>query len=113
MGELKADELSLGFPRESLIFLNYLKEPQSLAKLKQKLSEFFSWTLESVDIKLVLVDEKQREVLDFKTSRQLKEHAKRTENQARREQILQDPVVKKLEEVFETKVEQVFLTEKK
>lgn len=105
--------LVIGFPEDETMPIDYLKDPEVMAKLKLKASEFYKVTQENLVIKMIAVEKEESETLGFSSISQRVEEKTNLEVESKRNQILNDPYIKEAEKLFNTKVDKIILKESK
>jgi DNA polymerase-3 subunit gamma/tau len=105
------DELfiELGFGFSSLVFLDYLRDPDVLKKLTQNLSDYFEMEKEKIflDLKEVAPTE------DFISRADIKEKSAETDQQELIETLKNNPMLKEAEKIFNAKIDKVIIEIKK
>lgn len=105
------DELfvELGFGFSSLVFLDYLRDPEVFQKLLQNLSEYFEMEKEKIflDLKEVAPTE------DFISRAEIKEKTAESDQQELIENIKNNPMLREAEKIFNAKVDKVIIDSKK
>jgi DNA polymerase-3 subunit gamma/tau len=108
---LTNDELfiELGFGFSSLVFLDYLRDPEVLKKLTQNLSDYFEMDKEKIflDLKEVAPTE------DFISRADIKEKSAETDQQELIETLKNNPMLKEAEKIFNAKIDKVIIEIKK
>jgi len=95
--------LNLGFNKSGKIFLNYLREPDSYEKLVNNLAKFFE--IEPDQVELSLEDAADKE--DFESRAQIEQRKEQQMIDNKKEEFRNNPLIKKAEEIFNKKIEQI------
>lgn len=108
---LTNDELfvELGFGFSSLVFLDYLRDPEVFQKLVQNLSEYFEMEKEKIFLELKEVAPTE----DFISRAEIKEKSAESDEQELIESLKNNPMLREAEKIFNAKVDKVIIDSKK
>ncbi|OUR92990.1 DNA polymerase III, subunit gamma and tau [Halobacteriovorax marinus] len=102
--------IEIGFPESSGVFLEYLNEADSFAKLEQQVSSFFNVEIEKINLQLEMVEEEKAIESDFKSKAQIKQFEEEKVEAGKKEELLANPLIKQAEEIFNSKIDKVIIT---
>ena len=107
--DFKADKIRvlLGFKQSGKIFYDYLQESAIIKKLKDALAQYARKGPNEVTVELSLIEESANANQDFKTRFELEMEEEKAQKQKREETLLNDPVIKQAEQMFNTKIDQI------
>ena len=93
----------------STFIVEHLKEIQE--KLKEQLSHFYNFDKKKISLSMTLLG--KEEILDrnFKSKEQVLLEEKERIKEEKRQSLSCDPIVKKVEEVFHTKLDKIILND--
>jgi DNA polymerase-3 subunit gamma/tau len=101
--------LNLGFNKSGKVFLDYLRESESYSKLVSNIALFFNVEKDKVELSLEDVEDKE----DFESRAQIEQRKEDEIIENKKEEFKNNPLVKKAEDIFQSKLEQVNVGRKK
>ncbi len=96
-------EVQYGFSKESKVFFEHFCTPETLGKFKDLISEFFNISKENVNLSTSIVSDSA----DFKSLSQEQESFIQAEKNSKKQEFLQNPMVKEFEKIFNKKIEKI------
>ncbi len=108
---LSHDELfiELGFGFSSLVFLDYLKDPEVFQKLLQNLSDYFEMEKSKIFLELKEVASGEK----FVSRADIKEKTAESDQQELIETLKNNPMLREAEKIFNAKVDKIIIETKK
>lgn len=108
---LSHDELfiELGFGFSSLVFLDYLKDPEVFQKLLQNLSDYFEMEKSKIFLELKEVASGE----NFVSRADIKEKTAESDQQELIETLKNNPMLREAEKIFNAKVDKIIIETKK
>lgn len=101
--------IKLGFDFSGQVFMDYLNEAETFAKILNNLSEYFKIKKEQINFQMVSVAKGE----DFVSQSEIKAQKAEEENQDRESQFKKNPLLVQAEKIFNSKVDKVILDQKK
>jgi len=92
-----------GFTEDSKVFFEHFTAPETMGKFKDLISEFFNISRENVNLSAVMISD----AMGFKSIAQEHEHIIQTEKDNKKQEFLQNPMVKEFEKIFNKKIDKV------
>ena len=105
-------EVEIGFNEESKVFYDYLMESETREKIILCLSDFFNCSREQLRLELSLVKTEDKQRTGFKSVAEIHKENDAKEESELRENIQNDPMLKRAEEMFNSKVDKILITKK-
>ncbi|MBI2521540.1 MAG: DNA polymerase III subunit gamma/tau [Bdellovibrio sp.] len=96
-------DIRYGFAKESKVFFEHFSTPETLTKFKDLISEFFNISKENITLSAVMVGDD----IEFRSIAQEKESVAQAEKNSKKQEFLQNPMVKEFEKLFNKKIEKV------
>ncbi len=101
--------MHLGYAKQSELFFDHLNDQESKKNLIAAIENYFEVSRDEIELSIELIE--QEESFSSMADEQAKEKALADEQ--KRESILQNPLIKEAESIFNTKVDKVVLNEEK
>ncbi|EQC43506.1 DNA polymerase III subunit gamma/tau [Bacteriovorax sp. Seq25_V] len=105
--------VELGYPMSSKVFYDYLNEKEAFDKLMNNLSNYFQIDHGKIDLKIQLVGKEEAEEQQFKSKIEIKYEAEQERLKQMETNLVNDPVIKHAETIFNSKVDKITLNDKK
>lgn len=99
--------INIGFAEDNSLFQDFLKETETLQKLKELIKDYFE--KEKIKVDFQLIDLKTKEEKQFLSKVEIHEKETVELEKERTDKILNDPYVVEAQSVFNTKVDKVIL----
>jgi len=101
--------VNLGFSKEAEVFYDHINEEEVLNKVKGHLSDFFKIERECIKLEMVKLSTEEKEEKDFKSRAQILTERKEEDDELKKSNLENDPIIKKAEELFGSKVDKVVI----
>lgn len=101
-------QVRLGFDSSSRTFYEYFEERDAQDKIKLFLAEFYSTTIEAVDLSLQIIEED-----DFVSRAELEKQKITTQREQKREELLQNEIVREAQQLFNGTIDKVVLADER
>ena len=102
-------EIKLAFPEEAHLIVENLQETQD--SLKEHISAFYNIEKEKIFLSMNLIGKKEIKAKDFKSKEQIFSEEKERIKEEKKLMISSNPMVKKVEELFHTKADDIVLND--
>lgn len=112
--DLKAEAffLELGISEEDKIFYEFMNDPDHKHRINELLSEFFGKKVNSIQLKLTLLDKEEREKTQFLSKADIVEKEYQDKLEERRQNILNNKHILEAEKLFSRKIDKIIVNEK-
>jgi len=101
--------INVAFPEDASVFKEYLEDKEIYARLKNHLSDFFEVEIDKILFKSQLLTKEEKIDKNFKTKVEIDTEKQETEEEERKQKILNDPYVKEAQKLFNAKVDKIVL----
>lgn len=102
----------LAFDSKNKVFFDYLTETEITQRIIGFLSTFFEYEVDQVKLNIDMIDTEEKKRINFQSRADIEEEKIQIENENRRAELRNHPIIKEAEELFNTTVDKVNLTSK-